>query len=243
MLPTLLLAAAMAAPPCWTIFDTALRTSAVSAHPEYVSYDEHITITQDDLPLLQSIAFVDYRDDGLARVRDERFAYAPILTRQTEPGPPELGPYGLGRQSWIPQAQSLRTIASVRAEGDMKCTYVGEEIYKGHDTYHVRFSGVSPTRPTIKAMWVDTTSGVVWKVIVSGIINFAQETSGPPTLADFQVDIGYAGPYLVVNHVVWSLRHRQYSQITNYFGEYTLSNYDFPQSLPASYFVEQTAAR
>jgi hypothetical protein len=41
---------------------------------------------------------------------------------------------------------------------------------------------------------------------------------------------------LVVDHVVWQYDRREYSQMSRYFGEYTLSGYRFPGSLPASYF-------
>ena len=52
------------------------------------------------------------------------------------------------------------------------------------------------------------------------------------------MELGYSGPYLVVNHVVWQLRRREYSQWASYFGEYTLTGFTFPNSLPAGYFGE-----
>ena len=240
MFATLVLAAALGTPPCWAIFDGALRTSAVAVHPAYVTYDERISITQNDRRWVQSEAFVDYRDgDGLARVRDERYAYEPIVTHHAEPGPPELGPYGPGRELWQPRRQPLPTIASVRTQGDMTCTLRAVEIYKGHQTYQLRFGGVPSTRPSIKALWVDVNTGVVWKVIVSGFVDVVDDEGISPQLTDFQVELGYAGPYLVVNHVVWELRHKEYSQSSHYFGEYTLSNFQFPQQLPPEYFASR----
>lgn len=236
MLATLVLAA-LAAPPCWDVFDTALRTSALSVHPAYVTYDERISITQNDRRWVESLAFVDYRDDGLARVRDERFDFVPVLTRHTEPGPPELGPYGPGRDAWLPHDQTLPVIASVRAQGDLTCTVRDREIYKGHDTYVLRFGGVPDTRPSIKSLWVDAHSGIVWKVILSGYVRIVDDNGITPALTDFEVELGYSGRYLVVQHVVWELRHKEYSQSSHYFGEYTFSNYEFPQSLPATYFA------
>lgn len=236
MLPSLVLAAIGAAP-CWNIFDSALRHSALAEHPPYVSYDERIHVTQDDQRLVQSVAHVDYRDDGVARVRDERFDFAPILTREAEPGPPELGPYGSERSAWLPQLQLFPTIADVRAQGDMACTNMGEETYKGHTTYHLQFSEKQLNRPSLKDMWVDTRTQDIWKLIVSGYVHFADEPGAPPALADFQVELGYAGPYLVVNHVVWQYQRREYSQTSDYFGEYTLSGYRFPLSMPPSYFA------
>jgi hypothetical protein len=235
MLPSLVLAAIGAAP-CWNIFDAALRHSATAQHPPYVSYDERIHVTQDDQRLVQSIAFVDYRDDGVARVRDERFDFAPILTRHQEPGPPELGPYGSQRSLWLPQLQFLPTIADVRSQGDMTCTNLGIESYKGHDTYHLQFTQLRSDRPALKDLWIDARSNDIWKLIVSGYVNFEDDTGAPPGLADFQVELGYVGRYLVVNHVVWQYSRREFSQTSEYFAEYTLSGYRFPDSLPPSYF-------
>jgi hypothetical protein len=236
MFPSLVLAAIGAAPSCWDIFDTALRHSAMASHPAYVSYDEHIHVTQDDQRLVQSVAHVVYRDDGLAWVRDERFDFTPILTRHEEPGPPELGPYGSERDAWIPQLQLLPTIADVRAQGDMSCSNLGEEPYKGHSTFHLRFAQQRPDRPSLKELWVDTVSHDIWKLIVSGYVRFDDDPGARPGLADFQVELGYAGPYLVVNHVVWEYSRRVYSQTSVYFAEYNLGGYSFPGSLPASYF-------
>lgn len=235
MLPSLVLAAIGAAP-CWNTFDSALRHSALAEHPPYVSYDERIHVTQDDQRLVQSVAHVDYRDDGVARVRDERFDFTPILTRHQEPGPPELGPYGSDRDTWLPQMQALPTIATVRADGDLRCSDEGVEAYKGHQTYHLHFESAQLGRPTLKDMWVDTGSHDVWKLVVSGYVHFADDPGAAPALADFQVELAYAGRYLVVNHVVWQYSRHVYSQTSEYFGEYTLSDYRFPENLPAEYF-------
>jgi hypothetical protein len=241
MFSMIVLAAALGVPPCWNIYDSALRHSAMASHPAYVSYDERILITQDDQRLVESTAHVDYRDDGLALVRDERFNFQPILTRHTEPGPPVLGPYGASRDTWLPQADVLPTIARVRAQGDVRCDVTDVEEYKGHITYHLLFSGAPSTVPSLKAMWVDTGSEDIWKVIVSGYVRFADDSDGPLPLADFEVELEDAGRYLVVDHVVWSYRRHEYSQISNYFGEYTLSGYSFPDSLPSSEFTDDTA--
>ena len=241
MFPLVALVAAIGIPPCWDIFDAALRHSAMSSHPAYVSYDEHILVTQDDQRLVQTIAHVDYRDDGLALVRDERFNFEPILTRHTEPGPPVLGPYGPNRDTWLPQADVIPTIASVRAQSNLNCEFGGVETYKGHNAYHLFFTGAPTNRPSIKAMWVDTGSGAIWKVIVTGFVRFDDDPGAAKPLADFEVELGYAGPYLVVDHVVWSYRRQEYSQVSRYFGEYTLSDYSFPEILPPTYFSNTTA--
>jgi hypothetical protein len=242
MFTILLLIAAFAIPPCWDIFDTALQHSAAAAHPAFVHYDEHILVTQDEQRLIQSSAQVDYRDDGLARVSDERFNFEPYVTASAEPGPPELGPYGRNRDTWLPPIDALPTIAHVRSQGDLKCDVAGVETYKGHTTYHLLFTDRRRDRPSLKGMWIDTASRVIWKVIVSGYVYFDEDAKSGPTLADFEVELQYAGPYLVVDHVVWAYSRREYSQESKYFAEYTLSGFSFPQSMPAAYFMQKTAA-
>jgi hypothetical protein len=242
MIHALVLAAIGAMPPCWDLFDAALRHSAGAAHPPYVTYSERIFVSEDGTTLMRSVAHVDYRDDGLARVSDERFNFEPFVTRHAEPGPPELGPYGKGRAMWQPDPNGLPIIAQVRSIGNVKCTVAGEEAYKTHDTYHLVFTGAPAGRPTLKDLWVDKQSRDVWKLIVTGPVAFLDEPDQPRELAEFQVELGYWGPYLVVNHVVWSYDQREFSQRVSYFGEYTYSGYSFPNALPASYFGENTTA-
>jgi hypothetical protein len=237
MFPAIVLAAAFSSQQCWDIFDGALRHNAQGAHPAYISYDERISVLGDDAPILFSLAHVDYRDDGTARVQDERFNYLPIYTKHAEPGPPELGPYGIARSLWLPLegARDLPVISSVHVLGNITCTVSDIEDYKGHRSYHLVFGNLAQNKAAIKAIWIDTASQDVWKLVVSGYINFVDANQAPP-LADFQVELGYSGPFLVVNHVVWQLRRREYSQWANYFGEYTLTGFTFPNSLPPSYF-------
>jgi hypothetical protein len=235
MIQALLLAALAGLPSCWNMFDAALRHSANALHPQFVSYDERIAITEDGLPLLSSLAHIDYRDDGFARVQDERFGYHPFITKEEEPGPPVLGPYGSARDMWMPLPDGLRVIADVRTATGVRCTVGGEEAYKGHDTYHLSFSGARQERPQLRDLWIDAHTDDIWKLIMTGPVTFMGDDA--PALAQFQVELGYTGPYLVVNHVVWTYQRREYSQYAEYFGEYTLTGYEFPQTLPESYFA------
>lgn len=239
MIHALVLATLGAMPPCWDLFDSALRRSASAAHPPYVTYSERITVTADRAPLLVSFAQIDYRDDGVARVSDARFNYEPFVTRHAEPGPPELGPYGEGRAMWLPDPSGLPTIAQVRASGTTTCTIVSQEPYKSHETYHLVFGGPA-NRPRLEELWIDTHTQDVWKLVATGPVSFLDDPDHPYGLAEFQVELGYTGPYLLVNHVVWSYRRREYSQYVNYFGEYTYAGYTFPAALPASYFGGDT---
>ncbi len=238
MIHALLLAAIGAMPPCWNVFDAALRHSASAAHPPYVTYSERISVLEDGEPLMLSFAHIDYRDDGVARVSDERFDYQPFLTRREEPGPPEIGPYGTGREMWLPDPAGLRVIAQVRTSGSVTCTIADEEIYKSHETYHLVFTSSASGRPGLKALWIDTHTHDVWKLIVNGPVTFLSDSGSTQQFAEFQVELGYTGPYLLVNHVVWKYDERQYSQRAQYFGEYTFSDYAFPAMLPASYFSD-----
>lgn len=241
MLHLVALAALAALPQCWSLYDAALAHSAAASHPAYVTYNERISITMDGARVLYSLANIDYRDDGLARVWDERFDYHPYVTRSTEPGPPVIGPYGEARLMWLPSAAGLPVIAQVRSSGDVRCTIVGEETYKTHDTYHLTFTGAPDDKPHLKDLWVDRTSHDVWKLIVSGPVLIADDDGRVSGLADYEVELGYSGAHLVVNHIVWSYRLRRYSQYVDYFGEYVFDGFAFPQTLPDSYFVDAVA--
>lgn len=242
MIHALVLAAVAAMPPCWNVFDAALRHNASAPHPQYVVYSERMAVSADGAPVYASMATVDYRDDGLARVSDERFDYQPFLTRRSEPGPPELGPYAGRREMWLPDPDDLKVIADVHAGGKIACTIADEETYKSHDTYRLVFTGAPAGRPTLEQLWIDTSTHDIWKLIVTGPVTFWDDPSGRPGLAEFQVELGYSGRYLVVNHVVWKYNRHQFSQYVDYFGEYTYSGYSFPSSLPASVFADEAAA-
>lgn len=238
MIQLVVLAALAALPPCWSLYDTALTHSASAAHPPYVTYDERISVMADGAPVLYSGATIDYRDDGLARVSDERFDYHPFVTRATEPGPPEIGPYGRTRTMWLPQAPGLPIIADVRSSGGVTCTVVDEELYKDHDTYHLAFTGAQETRPHLQEMWIDRRSHDIWKLVLTGPVPLIDESGNSRGLAQFQVELAYNGPHLVVKHVVWTYRLREYSQYVDYFGEYVFDDFRFPQTLPDSYFAD-----
>lgn len=242
MIHALVLVALASVPSCWDVFDGALQRSAAASHPPYVSYSERISVTADRAPLMLSDAHVDYRDDGVARVLDARFNYQPFVTRHAEPGPPELGPYGPGRTMWLPDQNGLPTIAQVRTLGNITCSVAAREPYKSHDTYHLSFGGGNAERPQLKDLWIDRQSHEIWKLIVTGPVTFLDDPDHPKGLAEFQVELGYTGPYLVVQHVVWSYRRREFSQYVDYFGEYTFSGYSFPAAMPASYFGDDAAA-
>lgn len=232
----LLLAVLTAMPSCWNTYDKALARSAASAHPPYITYSEHVSVTADGKPLISSIVNVAYRDDGLARIADERFNYDPMVTRNPEPGPPELGPYGGARTMWLPSDPGAPTIGKVRAAGTMTCTLAGVENVNSRPAYHLVFSGADAGRPHLDDMWVDIDSYDIWRVGITGQITLVGDGSVSRGLGRFDVDLAYSGPYLVVKRVTWNYRERAYSQEANYSAEYTFSGFSFPKELPASYF-------
>lgn len=233
----LLLAVLAAIPPCWGIYDVALTHSAASAHPPYITYDERISIAHDGESLLYSSAHIDYRDDGIARVADARFDYSPFVTRNLEPGPPELGPYGPGRSMWLPPPPGEPTIAALRANGNVTCALEGKERLKSHDVYHLAFRGANTARAHLDDLWVDVQSHDIWRLKVTGPVTLLADANSSIGLGSYDIEMAYRGPYLVVDHVVWSYRERVYSQNAYYTGEYTFSDFAFPRALPASYFA------
>ena len=240
MLATLLLAATMGTPPCWEVYDAAVRRRAAAAHPAYVTYDERISLIANDQQIVRSSAHIDYRDDGVARVSDTRFDNDPFVTLTTDPGPPELGPYGGNRLSWLPLGTAgstpMRVIGDVRAHGNLSCTLRDVVTYRGHRSYRVSIGNVPLDRPAVKELLIDTQSFDIWKLVVRGFVLFTG-TDTAASLTDFQVEMAYAGPYLVVDHVTWHYRLRQYSQYDRLFGEYYFSDFDFPKSMPAALFT------
>jgi hypothetical protein len=231
----LVLAATFAAASCWGLYDRALAHSAALPHPPYVSYSERIDMFVDGETLLRTDAHIDYRDDGVARVSDERFHFVPLVTRSLEPGPPEIGPYGPSREFWMPAASGVKTIAAVRAHGSVTCAVKDVETLRGRDVYHLAFSGANPGHPHLDELWIDTGSLDVWRLIVTAAAPIS-DANGATGLSRYEVDLAYHGPYLLVDRVTWSYRQRVYSQQAEYSGDYTLAGYSFPPALPPSYF-------
>lgn len=242
MFAAMFLAAIAGGPACWDIFDGALSRRAAASHPAYVSYDSRQRLIDDNLPLMNSTAHIEYRDDGVARVTDSRFDDEPFVTRRADPGPPELGPYGKDRISWLPVEDvqvPMRVIGDVHAHGSVRCVLADTETYKGHETYRLIFENTPHDRPAVKSIWIDTRSRDIWKVIVSGYVVFTDVADSP--LTDFQVELGYAGPYLVVRHVTWAYRLHEFSQYEDLFGEYYFTGFRFPPSMPAAIFAQKSS--
>lgn len=215
-----LIFAALAAPSCWDVFDAALAHSAKAKRPAYVSYDERIFITQNEQPMFITTQHIRYNDDGIAQITDDRFAQK-ITTRFVEPGPPELGPYGANRDLWIPVSDRLPVIATARANGRVTCT-VRAQTYEGRDTYHLSFDGASH----LTGLWVDAHSLDIWKVRMTAP-GYVSTKWDPSPLADYQIELGYHGPYLVVERVIWNYNIQEQAQSPDLNGEYRMTNYEF----------------
>lgn len=240
MIPALLLAVATASPSCWDVYDAALGHSARAARPAYVTYAEHIDIQYGDQNTdrpgargsrYTGVAHVEYWDDGTARVLDQRFAYAPIVTRYLDPGPPELGPYGSRRSMWVGMPDALPVIASVRSKSSVTCT-LSAEPYQGRQTYHLAFRGASSTIPHIDDLFVDAQTHDIWKVALDAPINFNYRRFQSVRLAHYEIQLGYVGQYLLVQHVTWEADVPMGSQPMHTFAQFAYSGYAFPDMRP-----------
>ncbi|MDQ2993266.1 MAG: hypothetical protein M3R30_10685 [Candidatus Eremiobacteraeota bacterium] len=233
------LALALGGQACWDLYDGAMRHRAAAAHPAYVQYDENTALHIDGYPIVSATATVRYRSDGLARVEDSRFVDYSWVTDHVEPGPPELGPYGKNRSAWLPMDEPglPSVIAEVRKHGAAACTNLGLEQLHGHLAYHLKITPFDASRPSLKALWIDADTAEIWKVVVSGrlfVIDGPQENS---PVVDFEVELAAEGSYVMVQHVTWHYRMPIYSQYSNYFGEYYLSNFHYPNALPPVTFA------
>lgn len=235
----LLLAVLAAMPSCWSTYEKAISHSANAPHPPYITYSEHMSVLADGEPLINTNVNVAYRDDGVARIADERFNYDAKVTRSLEPGPPELGPYGSGRALWFPEPPGAPTITRLRAAGTMSCTLTGIESVNSRPAYHLVFHGADPALPHLDDLWVDVESADIWRLDITGPITLVGDERDSSGLVRFEVNLAYSGPYLVVNRVTWRYREHQYSQETNYAAEYTFSGFLFPKNLPASDFTAE----
>jgi hypothetical protein len=176
--------------------------SARAPHARLIAYDESFALREGDTQVAQ---------------REQHVRYGGGASSDPEPGPPELGPYASARGTWLGAPAELATIARLRVAGDLECTTAGRENYAGHDVYHLTFVSRTPVLPDVSDLWVDAQSADVWKLSGYGPVFF---TDGAKRIAQFSVDFIYVGPYLLVNHVLWT------SGL--YTGEYRMRNFAFP---------------
>lgn len=234
------MAPARATDDCWSIIYGAIRHRAAAQHPPFILYDQHSQVSQDGATLWRTSEEITYRDDGVARIVDDRFARIPYLTRETDPGPPVLGPYGDRRQNWLQIDTGdphVPLIGEVRAASSLQCQLLGAERYRGYNTYHLRISGGDTSKPLLREAWIDRSTSEFWKITVSADFPHSSGFNPPPhSLVIYEIELGQTGPYILVDHVTWKFVMREYAQWSNVLGEYYLSNFSFPQSVPASYF-------
>jgi len=220
---------------CWSIYDDAMRHRAAAAHPAYVQYAEHTAIREDGEQIVRADATVRYRQDGLARIEDSRFDHYSWVTDHPEPGPPELGPFGSGRNAWLPLEADSPVIADVRTHGAAACTDLGIERLHDHLVYHLAITPADAHRPSLKAIWIDADTSEVWKVVVSG--RLIMINGGDEPIVDFEVELAPEGPYVMVDHVTWKYREPVFSQYADLFGEYYMSDFRYPQAMPPVTFA------
>ncbi len=235
-------------PSCWDVYDTALAHSAQLPRPAYITYAERIRIENGEdtaFPALHPSTYVgdarvQYRDDGMARVEDERFDYDPIVTSYPDPGPPELGPYGDRRMIWRGVPDVLPVIASVRTKSAVTCT-MSVEPYGGRQTYHITFTGASPKIPHVDDFWVDVQTHDIWKVTLDAPTNFNYGFNQSVDLAHFEIELGYEGRYQVIQHVMWDARVPTNGQYMHVVAQYSFGNYAFPANISPKVFESPSA--
>jgi hypothetical protein len=233
---------AVLSPSCWDVYDAALGHSARAPHPAYSTYVEQIDIQYGDPNAstaargsrYRGIARVQYLDDGTARVEDQRFSYAPIVTQYLDPGPPELGPYGTRRNMWIGVPDPVRVISSVRTKSSVTCT-LSAEPYEGRQTYHLAFRGASAKLPHVDDLWVDMQTQDIWKVALDAPINFNYMHFASMQLAHYEIQLGYQGRYFMVRKVSWEAEVPTGSQSMHTFAQYAFGDYAFPGGTPPSF--------
>jgi hypothetical protein len=209
---------------CWDVYDAAMQLSAQAPRPHVVSYDEDIDIQANGAQLVRERAHVDYREDGVALVLDDRYGTSPVITTRLDPGPPELGPYGSARAAWMNRSSwpQLRAVANVRVNGNESCTLRGVVGTPGAPVYHLVFQRARKA-PGLEDLWVDADSNNIERVILTGLVeNTATSISYD---ADFDLRLAIVDGFNVVSHVAWS--HDGYS------GDYTFENFSFPEGVAA----------
>jgi hypothetical protein len=200
-----------------------MKASAEAAHPRYISYDEDIYVLAHGSQMVRERAHVDYRDDGIALILDDRYGQDPVFTTRLEPGPPELGPYGQARAGWMDDGSwpGMRTVANVRVDSSETCTNAGLETQGGSPSYHLVFTRPNPESPGLKGLWVDASTSEIHRLLLVGQLRFKGAMTTEP--ADFDLQLSHVDGFNVVTHVMWSQ--------SGWSGEYTLLNFAFPSSL------------
>lgn len=224
-------AAVLSAPACWDIYDQALRHRAASSQPPYVQYTQRTVLSADGSEVERANASMSWRSDGLTRVRDDRFPGFTFVTDRPDPGPPQLGPYGASRLSWLPTPSGIPLIGQVRAHDATSCTNLGIESYRGHQVYHLMLEPYDNGKPSVKELWIDTASADIWKAVVSGYLTLTDADEARRPLIDFAIELSPQGPYVMIDHITWSYRVRVYSQYSELFGEYYLGGYSYPTTM------------
>jgi hypothetical protein len=229
--------AALTGQSCWDLYDESVRRRAAASHPHYVQYDLRTSVIEDGFPMVHARAAIAYRDDGLARVDDDRFNGNTFVTDHVEPGPPELGPYGSERAAWLPIDSALPLIGDVHTRPAKACVNLGLERLHDRLVYHLVLVPRDANRPAVKGLWIDAGTATIWKVKVSGYLFFVNGDFGAEPLVDFEVEMAQAGPYVMVDHVTWSYAMPVFSQTSNLFGEYYFSNFAYPVNEPSAVFA------
>ena len=144
---------------CWHLVLGAIAHEAAAAHPSYITYSENVDIASGGRPFIYYDTDIVYRSDGVAYIKDGRFARA-FVSDELEPGPPVLGPYGGARRGWLPEnlTGEFETIASVENVPQLSCRDEGDETIDGERYAHLVVGVADEHRPALKEIWVNRQS-------------------------------------------------------------------------------------
>ncbi|MDP9023937.1 MAG: hypothetical protein M3N13_01000 [Candidatus Eremiobacteraeota bacterium] len=231
---------------CWKIIMQALDHSAHAPHARFTSYGQRATITQDGRTLENVRANITYRDDGVAFVDDERWVY-PFVSRNLEPGPPVLGPYGDARNMWLGLDErpptALPIIANVRSHPNISCRDAGVDGIGGLPVHHLHVGDEIRNRLGLRSIWIDPATSEIRRVVVTGPLRIYGHGDWVEQSADFTVDVRHVEGYAVVDRVWWRYEQEIFSQRTIVDAEYDFMDYRFSESPPPGTLPAGTALR
>lgn len=232
---------------CWQLIMQALDHSAHTPRARFTTYGERATITEDGHTLENVRASITYREDGVAYVDDERWV-SPFISRNLEPGPPVLGPYGGARDMWLGlddiPITPLPVIASVHNHPNGACRDDGSQAVDGAPAHHLYIREDRHNRVGLREIWIDPKTAEIRRVVVSGPLRFYGGADGDVAeTADFTIDVGHVDGYTVVEKVWWKYEESVYSQRSILDAEYDFSDFRFSEEAPPGTIPAGTATR
>ena len=214
---------------CWNALDAAIAHRAAATVPAYVRYDVRRSITQaENLPLVTD-QHITYRSaDGAARVEDSLFGGSASYTYHLEPGPPFVGPSGIGRAGWNDAGEGA--IAVVHAHAGKACDDLGKETISGRVTVHLRITPHRGGAPGVRDLWIGE-NDEIWRAVVAQYLDGAAIAGVQGAiLFECTIEVREDQGQAVVSAVRFS------DQRLGVDGEYRFTGYAFSTAPPSGTF-------